>query len=193
MTEVIKRRHAKAVGQLYYFTGKPCPRGHIAKRNVASRNCMDCVHDFNRDFRKANVARFSAKSLAKYHRNPKKKMKSVRRWQSNNPEKVRIYKEKWKREHPEESRANVRNRRSRRRLAPGRHTAADIRDIARLQRNRCAYCRTKLTDAEVDHIHALSRGGSNDRRNLQLLCQPCNGSKGAKDPIQFAQQRGLLL
>lgn len=45
----------------------------------------------------------------------------------------------------------------------------------------------------VDHIKALRRGGTNDRRNLQMLCQPCNNRKHAKDPIDYAQSLGLLL
>jgi hypothetical protein len=28
---------------------------------------------------------------------------------------------------------------------------------------------------------------------LQLLCRPCNLSKSARDPIEFMQERGMLL
>ena len=65
----------------------------------------------------------------------------------------------------------------------------------RLQKNKCAYCRVSLKSRvyHIDHITALSRGGTNLRSNLQLLCQPCNQSKHAKDPIVFAQQLGMLL
>lgn len=46
---------------------------------------------------------------------------------------------------------------------------------------RCANC--GLDDPnmiEVDHIHPMSRGGSNSSSNLQLLCRACNSAKGAK-------------
>lgn len=33
---------------------------------------------------------------------------------------------------------------------------------------------------EIDHIQPLSRGGTNDLGNLQVLCLPCNRSKGAR-------------
>jgi len=33
----------------------------------------------------------------------------------------------------------------------------------------------------VDHIVPRARGGQNEPTNLQLLCEPCNASKGAKD------------
>ncbi|OKO69265.1 hypothetical protein AC628_33740 [Bradyrhizobium sp. NAS96.2] len=67
-------------------------------------------------------------------------------------------------------------------------------DLIKQQKRRCAYCRTKLTlDYHVDHILALSRGGSNDRTNLQILCEPCNLAKHAKDPLDFARSLGRLL
>ena len=33
---------AKAQGLSKYFTGKPCPRGHVAERYVVQSNCSDC-------------------------------------------------------------------------------------------------------------------------------------------------------
>lgn len=33
----------------------------------------------------------------------------------------------------------------------------------------------------IDHIVATSKGGSNDRTNLRILCTPCNTEKGVKD------------
>lgn len=82
-----------------------------------------------------------------------------------------------------------------RKSAPGSHTKEDLQEILKSQRHRCGYCRTKLTarNVNIDHIKPISRGGSNDRRNLQALCRDCNLSKSAKDPIEFAQANGLLL
>jgi hypothetical protein len=39
---------AAASGQMFYFTGKPCLRGHIAKRFVSNRKCVECEHLANR-------------------------------------------------------------------------------------------------------------------------------------------------
>jgi hypothetical protein len=43
---------------------------------------------------------------------------------------------------------------------------------------KCVQCgrRDKL---EFDHVIPVSRGGSNTERNIQLLCETCNRSKGA--------------
>jgi hypothetical protein len=47
---------------------------------------------------------------------------------------------------------------------------------------RCVRCGDGPPAAElhVDHIYPWSKGGTNDLSNLQLLCQRCNLSKGAK-------------
>lgn len=43
----------------------------------------------------------------------------------------------------------------------------------------CRACGSR-SDLTVDHIHAVSLGGSNDPTNLQTLCRSCNSSKGAR-------------
>jgi hypothetical protein len=45
--------------------------------------------------------------------------------------------------------------------------------------HRCAYCAATAA-LEVDHIQPWSKGGSfDDPNNLQILCRPCNATKGA--------------
>lgn len=115
-------------------------------------------------------------------------------WAQANPEKVAAYAKRWRLAHPESGRTNVRNRDARRKAATGRHTKEDIAELYSKQRGACIYCRRTLgVKYHVDHVQALARGGSNDRMNLQLLCPSCNCSKGAKDPIEFAQKLGMLL
>lgn len=43
---------------------------------------------------------------------------------------------------------------------------------------QCVYCGAP-DFLEVDHIQALSRGGSNEESNLQTLCRDCNRRKSA--------------
>jgi len=40
--KIIKRSKALQVGLLKYYTGKPCPKGHIAERYVKNRVCTEC-------------------------------------------------------------------------------------------------------------------------------------------------------
>ena len=51
------------------------------------------------------------------------------------------------------------------------------RDIWRRDEGRCVECHSKERLC-FDHIIPFSRGGSNTSRNLQLLCERCNLSKG---------------
>jgi len=100
----------------------------------------------------------------------------------------------WRSKNPEKRRASIVRRRAKERNAGGSHTAQDIKWILRAQRGKCAYCREKFGDKyHVDHIVALSKGGSNDRSNIQLTCKSCNLRKHAKDPIDYAQSIGMLI
>jgi len=40
--EIIIRSDATKLGLPHYYTGKPCKHGHLSKRRVKDRVCMDC-------------------------------------------------------------------------------------------------------------------------------------------------------
>ena len=86
-------------------------------------------------------------------------------------------------------------RRTRKKGAGGKFTAAEIDALMLKQKCRCANCGVKLNDKNMarDHRKAVANGGSSDILNMELLCKPCNGKKGAKDEIVWAQQNGRLI
>jgi 5-methylcytosine-specific restriction protein A len=43
----------------------------------------------------------------------------------------------------------------------------------------CSRCRS-TRDLTLDHIIPLSRGGTNDAANAQVLCRKCNSEKGTR-------------
>lgn len=55
-------------------------------------------------------------------------------------------------------------------------------DIFKRDGFRCSYCGTSPSETvllEVDHIHPVAEGGTNDIDNLITSCQDCNRGKGA--------------
>lgn len=112
---------------------------------------------------------------------------SGQRWQkkkrANDPqwvEKRREYTRKHYREHKEEYCHNVRSRTLRLRGIEGTHSLEAWRQLKSLFGNKCLCCGAegKVTK---DHITPVSRGGSDDIRNIQPLCMLCNKSKFTRD------------
>lgn len=68
--------------------------------------------------------------------------------------------------------------------AGGRPTSREwkeLRDLTFAEHGRrCTYCGTLDGPFVVDHIVAVSKGGSNHWRNLVPACGPCNSMKGSK-------------
>jgi ATP adenylyltransferase len=56
---------------------------------------------------------------------------------------------------------------------------------------KCSLCGATSKDAvlQVEHIVPRTRGGTNNRANLQVLCHRCNGGKGNKDDTDFRSWR----
>ena len=54
----------------------------------------------------------------------------------------------------------------------------DMRKILIDENSKCNYCGTteKLT---IDHIIPISKGGKNEKENVQILCSICNNKKRA--------------
>mgnify|MGYP001565145338 CR=1 FL=1 len=197
------KQEARALGLKFYCTGNTCKYGHTTNRYASTGHCVLCnkIHQVewgktNRDRKNELHRRWMAahpgikRTYKKTPDNPETK----KRWSKANPEKMRAYGRSYYQRNREHFRAKVRNRYARQAAAKGRHTAADIQQILKAQRGCCAYCREKLgKKRHVDHILALANGGSNDPANLQILCGPCNLSKGTKHPLHFARELGMLL
>lgn len=149
-----------------------------ARRRYYAKN-RETILAANRRWREANRQAVLDKVKSYREANKDDVRRGIKAWQEANPEKVRLY---------------SRNHQALKVSAEGFHTTEDIAAIRRAQKDRCALCSARLRGkGHVDHITPLSAGGSNWPKNLQLLCVTCNTSKGARNPIEFSQSKGLLL
>ena len=67
------------------------------------------------------------------------------------------------------------------------YDVGDYKAMLLRQKRACKLCLEPLVagDIHVDHVTPLALGGPHDRSNLQLLCESCNTSKGARPPTEF--------
>lgn len=77
-----ERAAAFSKGDIYYFTGKPCKLGHVAKRRVLNGCCLECEKIKNK---RAVETGYSA---AYAEKNRETIRKTALRWQKNNKGKV---------------------------------------------------------------------------------------------------------
>jgi 5-methylcytosine-specific restriction endonuclease McrA len=84
--------------------------------------------------------------------------------------------------------ARYRKRRAIKLSAPGSHTADDVAALFKQQEATCLCGADLNLGYHIDHIMPLARGGSDGPENLQLLCPPCNVSKGPKTMLEWNKQ-----
>jgi hypothetical protein len=89
------------------------------------------------------------------------------------------------------AKASKHNRRARKLQNGGTHTGKQILALFNQQSGVCPYCKAKLHKSgknkyHSDHVMPLSKGGTNDISNIQLLCPTCNLTKNNKLPEEFA-------
>lgn len=140
---------------------------------------------------KQKMRAFAAASMAK---KPEQYRAQKAAYRAANKERIAERAKAYRASHRLEKACNEARRRALKKASGGVYFATDVRAIGEAQKHRCAYCRASVRSAfHMDHIVPLIRGGSNDRRNIQLLCAPCNLKKGASDPINYAQSLGRLI
>lgn len=96
------------------------------------------------------------------------------RWRDKRREHKREYDRKWSMLHREQ--CILRNFKRRCLIKEGNLTKDDIKEILS---SPCLKCGS-VGKTTIDHIVPLSKGGTNNKDNVQPLCLKCNDSKGIK-------------
>ncbi|MNJ37044.1 HNH endonuclease [compost metagenome] len=163
------------------------------KSGLASR-CNECVSLYRKIYYQANKER-----IRKYYEeNKDRALRYAKECYSKDPEKFSIRNAAYRAANQEAISIHKRKNRAMRAGASGSHTNKDIRFIFDSQKGKCANCHKKLFKTgsnkfHIDHIVPLSKGGSDDKCNIQCLCKECNLKKHAKDPLDWARENGRLL
>jgi len=181
-------------------------RKHYAENIDASR---EYARDKQRARRETNGDKVRAYDRHRYALNPasecentkERRKKNGEKWNAarrivyaNTAEQKRAATRAYQKANPEVGRVGRRNRRARLKNVEGKHSTKDVARIRKSQKDRCAYCKKNLNGSgSIDHVQAITKGGTNWPRNLQLVCTPCNSSKNNNDPLDFARRIGKLL
>lgn len=165
--KIIPRAEALKLGLTQYFNGKPCPQGHVAPRSTGSGECRKCAQNRDRE---------------RHQRDPERTKKRVKKWRLNNKDQYQGHARKWQKANPLQCAMIVARRRARKASAKGSHSAEEVQNLLKAQMNSCCGCGVSFDFVPFtqDHITPLFKGGTDFIENIQLMCQPCNDSKGTK-------------
>lgn len=192
--EIVTKKDAKELSLTRYFTGKPCKHGHIAQRYIRGQCCF-CSYLNVMKISSENREKYSQKSRNYYKANKKNQLAKSKIYREKNKKQILEKRKEYRQNNKQMIRANLHNRKAKKRGNGGTHTGKEAEDLLIKQKYICVYCPQKLKEnnRHKDHIIPLALGGTNNIDNIQWLCPKCNLSKGAKHPIDWAQEQGKLL
>lgn len=192
--------------QAYFQANKETIK--IKRRDYIDRN-REKVAATLANYRVNNPEKIKAIRKANYWKAPEQNRLSVKQWVDQNKDRVREYKLGYRMANLFSIRQKAREfikanhdrlkfvykaNKAKRRAAGKKVSPSEIQTILKSQQYKCVACRVNIrSHFHLDHILPIALGGTNERTNLQCLCQTCNLSKSKKHPIDFMQQRGFLL
>jgi hypothetical protein len=124
----------------HYFTGKPCKKGHVEKRNVKSSACAGCVR---------------ARHYTWYAKNKKQALEIIGRWQVKNKKKVRSASQRYRDANPDAAKASVQryyNKHKRQKLTYNKQWRTNNQDLLRMYNTKRRRILVLATPVWADQI-----------------------------------------
>lgn len=184
--EIISRKDAVNLGLKYYFTNKPCKRGHVSKRKSHSGTCYECFILKQRENYDSEKACSRVKDY--YFINRDKRLEYAKTYNSKNKEARSKYQKRW---YSKNRDSQIKNALERKKKRPDLNSKWSSEYRARKLRAIPAWFESGLvgevydsaskSGLQVDHIVPLKSDivcGLHCFSNLQLLDGSENASKG---------------
>ena len=153
--------------------------------------CKFCEAERKKNHRLDKLDHYNELKKQYYIENKEKLKKQSNFYWFKNKDKINKYRRKWRKENS----MLVRNQSHRRRanLKNSDVTPLQIKELVKKSKN-CYWCNIKLgLEYHIDHYTPISKGGEHTISNLVVSCPSCNLQKHAKDPYEFALEKGRLL
>lgn len=180
MPELMSLKEAKRLGLKQYFTGVPCPKGHISMRQVAGAQCLECNAERRNALPAEVLERHQEARNARYASDPEwraKRNAECRAWRAVHGEKYDAKQRLRRQTDPEwREKQNARNRGRPQRHVALKHfygmTLEDYQTMFEAQGGLCPIC-LKASDRtlHVDHCHKTGKIRA-------LVCHRCNPGLG---------------
>ncbi len=184
---VASQADAVSRGLRYYYTGRPCAHGHIAKRSVLNRGCVECINNINsspRTLRRKRIYNVSEKGRAARRRYaPHANRDQSQLWAAANRKAVNTKARERYSKNPEHHHEKRHQRRAMKRNADGQFSAEDWRKVVE-RSPKCHWCKRPFNGQRRpthDHVIALTKRGPNSPENSVCACRSCNSSKGDRN------------
>lgn len=143
----------------------------------------------------AHATEIRQRRKARYAANPSMYVAQSAEWARKNPDRAKANKANYsaRKRGParppsnrsDDEKAHQANWRARKYgVTDGKITGVEWRGIVESFGHACAYCLRTDKMLTMDHVMALSRGGTHEASNIVPACNPCNASK---------RQRGILV
>lgn len=120
---------ARRIGMKFYFTGKPCIRGHIEERRVSGGTCLLCEQVTNKEWADKNREKTEKAKKQYRERNKERLDAKSKKWREDNPERDKENRKKWyeknidsikqkRKKYREENRESIKNKQAEYRKRP---------------------------------------------------------------------------